>query len=138
MSEWRLKIGRAIVDVPEVLNVPEFLAVWQDWTAHRREIRKPLTPMAARKQLSNCAKMGVARAVEAIEYSIGNSWQGIFEDRSNGLNRKVINAGTQRSEGHRAQVAALVARAAAPGGDAVKLGSSRAQPEDRDKDGIPI
>jgi hypothetical protein len=69
----------AAVEIPAELNTPEFRVAWADWLQHRREIRKPATATAQQKQLAALAKMGPARAVAAINHSIGNGWTGIFE-----------------------------------------------------------
>lgn len=58
---------------------PEFLQAWTDWKTHRAEIRKPLTPTAANLQLRKLNKMTEAEAIAAIEHSINNGWQGIFD-----------------------------------------------------------
>lgn len=68
---------------PASLDTPEFKAAWGEWREHRKQIRKPLTPMSARKGLAQCEAMGAARAIAAINRSIANGWRGIFED-SNG------------------------------------------------------
>ena len=36
---------------PPELNKPDFLRAWNEWTQHRIEIKKKLTPSTARKQL---------------------------------------------------------------------------------------
>jgi hypothetical protein len=67
-----------------VLDCDSFREAWQRWTAHRREIRKTLTPSTTAAQLKKLAGWGVARAVAAIDRSIEAGWQGIFEDKANG------------------------------------------------------
>jgi hypothetical protein len=56
-----------------------FRDAWNDWVQHRKEKHKPITPLSAKKSLAQLAKMGEARAIAAINYSIANGWQGIFE-----------------------------------------------------------
>ncbi len=67
--------------IPLLLNTPEFVSAWADWRRHRREKKKPLAPgsLAESKQLKELEKMGVERAVQAIQHSIANDYQGIFE-----------------------------------------------------------
>jgi hypothetical protein len=66
-------------DMPAVLSLsPEFVAAWDRWTAHRRELRKPLTPTATRQQFAELERMGPEDAVAAIDQSIRNGWTGIF------------------------------------------------------------
>ncbi len=68
--------------LPSNLETPEFQAAWADWLQHRREIKRPLTPTAAKGQLLKLADMGPERAIAALKHSIANGWQGIFEPQS--------------------------------------------------------
>jgi hypothetical protein len=58
---------------------PAFREAWTAWVRHRKEIRKPLTPTASERQLKKLADMGEARAIAALDHSMANGWQGIFE-----------------------------------------------------------
>jgi hypothetical protein len=69
---------------PDGLDTPEFRAAWREFETHRREKKCSLTATAARRQLNRLSKMGVKRALAAIDYSISNGWAGIFEPKSNG------------------------------------------------------
>lgn len=71
----------AEVDFPEALGTPAFKSAWEAWTADRRERRKPLTARAAELALRKLAEWGPDRAVAAIEASIANGWQGLFEPK---------------------------------------------------------
>lgn len=79
-TRTRAKADAAPV-MPEALDTAEFRAAWEAWTADRRERRKPLTERGADMQLRKLAEWGSARAVAAIEHSIANGYQGIFEAR---------------------------------------------------------
>jgi hypothetical protein len=59
---------------------PQFQAAWEEWQQHRKEKKKPLTPTAREKQIKKLNEMGEARAIAAIEYSIRQGWQGIYEE----------------------------------------------------------
>ena len=88
-----------VVMIPEVLNVPEFREAWGEWIQHRAELRKPATPTAQRLALRGLAQMGAARAVAAISRSVGNGWEGIFEQNgasSNGKQREMPRGPGQR------------------------------------------
>lgn len=61
----------------------KFEALWLEWIAHRRELKKPATPRAQAMQMTRLRKMGNNRAIAAIEHSIANGWQGIFEPGDN-------------------------------------------------------
>jgi len=71
-----------------IYSIPDFLKKpWAEWEQHRQEKKKPLTPLAKKKQLAALVEMGEARAVAAINHSIANGYQGIFEPRPEGRNR---------------------------------------------------
>jgi len=65
--------------LPPSVDTDEFRAAWNDWQAHRREIKKALTPTQAEKQLAQFAEWGVRRSVAAIKHTITMGWQGIRE-----------------------------------------------------------
>jgi hypothetical protein len=69
--------------MPGTLNNPAFRAAWADWEQHRRELKKKLTPLAAKRLLSKLESWGEARAIAAIAYSIERGWTGIFEPKAN-------------------------------------------------------
>ena len=78
------KLPRTTIELPKALQTPAFEAAWNDWQAHRTELRKRLTPSTKRKQLAKLAQMGVTRAIAAIEHSIEAGYTGIFEPKQNG------------------------------------------------------
>lgn len=59
-------------------------AAWKDFTAHRSEIRRPLTPTAASRIAKKLAAVPEAVAVAAIDKSITRGWQDVFPDSGNG------------------------------------------------------
>jgi hypothetical protein len=65
--------------LPPELDTDHFRACWQNWTKHRREIRKTLTPSTIAKQLTTLAAWGPERAIRSIEQSILNGWIGLFD-----------------------------------------------------------
>ena len=65
--------------IPDALDFPEFIQAWGDWIRHRIEIRHPLKPTQAEKQLKHFAQWGVVRSIAAIEHTITMGWQGIRE-----------------------------------------------------------
>jgi uncharacterized protein YdaU (DUF1376 family) len=71
---------------------PEFVSAWGLWSAHLKSKRKPSTPQATRMQLKKLEGMGLARAVEAINYSIEKNWQGIYEEKNQPGGAAVIGA----------------------------------------------
>lgn len=68
--------------VPKSLeNSVEFLMAHGRWLQHLREKKKTPTPSTTKSQLKAMEAMGPERAIKAIDYSIANGWQGIFEPR---------------------------------------------------------
>lgn len=66
-------------DPPLPFSSKAFAAAWADWEQHRKEKKQPLTPLAVRNQFKKLARIGEARAIAAIEHSIANGYQGIYE-----------------------------------------------------------
>lgn len=64
---------------PEALNTERFKAAWETWVTHRKEIKHALKPTTIAAQLKKLAGWGEEKAIKAIETSIENGWQGIFE-----------------------------------------------------------
>ena len=71
----------------------EFKTAWENWTTHRREIKKRLTPTQTTAQLKSMAKMGEARAIAAIYHTIEKGWQGLREPEERTIGAKVGNRG---------------------------------------------
>jgi hypothetical protein len=71
-----------VFEIPETLNNERFLVAWGDYVTHRREIKKPLTSLAAKKQLKQLEEWGQDRAVVAINHSIAKGWQSIYEPKN--------------------------------------------------------
>ncbi len=62
-------------------NVPEWLTEhWAMWCEHRRELKKPITKSQSEALIKKLCDMGPQRAVNAIIYSTGNGYQGLFEE----------------------------------------------------------
>jgi hypothetical protein len=66
-------------EFPEELDTPEFRATWAEWIQHRTEIKKPMKPLSAKKLLKSLAEGGERKAIESINQSIQNGWQGVFD-----------------------------------------------------------
>lgn len=65
---------------PPELDDPQFHAAWADWTAYRRERRlSTLKPRSVQAQFKELAKIGTVRSCEAIQHSIRQNYQGIYE-----------------------------------------------------------
>jgi hypothetical protein len=67
------------VPVPPSLNTPEFRTAWAAWAEYRRQAKKPLTEIGAKRLLAKFATWGPAASAAAIDESIANGWQGVFD-----------------------------------------------------------
>lgn len=97
------------VTIPDGLNTPEARQALEDWQQHRKELRKKLTPSAERALLRKWSKIGPARFIAAVEHSIENGWQGLFEPKTNGEVRERQPTGDDAAavmEKHTAEVLA--------------------------------
>lgn len=65
--------------LPSELADTQLADLWQAFGRHRAELCKPLTPQAAVLTIRKLEKWGVARSITALEHSIANGWQGVFE-----------------------------------------------------------
>lgn len=70
--------GAASAEVPPVLAaLPSFAEEWAAFAEHRRQLRVPLSPIAARKALNLLAQYP-DDAVGMLRASVINGWRGIF------------------------------------------------------------
>lgn len=71
-----------------------FKQAWSDWLEHLKQKRKNPTELAKSRQLKKLAAMSELEAVEAIDHSITNNWQGIFPPaRKQGINPEINKKG---------------------------------------------
>lgn len=66
---------------PLAFDSDSFSAAWTMFTAHRTAIKKPMTEEAIRLAQKKLATMGEISAILALETSVANGWQGIFEPK---------------------------------------------------------
>lgn len=66
----------------------EFIEMWEMWIQFRADIKKPYkSDLSIQAQFKKLSKYPESVAIEMIEQSIANGWQGIFEVRQNGNNK---------------------------------------------------
>ena len=70
-----------------------FKEAWNNWQQHRREKKKPNTPLSVKMQLKEMAEWGEERSIAAITHSIKKGWAGIFEATGQTSNGKAVNTG---------------------------------------------
>lgn len=83
----KAKFDPLLIDLPEPLQTDQFRTAWGQWVAHRKEIKKPITPTMAETQLKQFAQWGQARASTAILHTIAKGWQGIREPEQQATNQ---------------------------------------------------
>jgi len=64
---------------------------WEDFLAHRKDIRKPLTPLAAKKVVTLLSRHTPEQQREMVDTTIRNRWTGVFPPKGN-------NRGAKRRE----------------------------------------
>jgi len=74
------------VQIPESLDTTEFAEAWSEWLAYRRERKATCSPRTLTKQLAMLADLGPPTAIQAIQASITNGWQGIFPPKHGNAN----------------------------------------------------
>lgn len=75
-------IMESTIIIPENLDTVEFFEKWVEWCEYRKKTRKKkVSNIAAIRQLKKLSGWGVERAIAAIENSIENDYQGIFEPK---------------------------------------------------------
>jgi|GEM_PF-3522818 len=101
------------IPVPIELDTPEARQALSDWREHRRQKRKPLTTIQETKLLAEWAAKSSGRFVAAVNHSIANGWQGLFEPNSpNNGSRPTPNSADPRGNlgvlaRHRERMAAM-------------------------------
>ena len=76
----KAKKNGVVVEIPEELNTPDFLKLWQEWQEHLKEKKTKTTTSAFNKQLVKLASFGLKKALHTLSYCIEKNWQGIYED----------------------------------------------------------
>lgn len=111
------KEGAVLGEFPQSLQTSNFEAAWFKWEQFRVELKHRLTPSTAEAQLKFLSTFGAAKAVEIIETSIRNGWQGLFEPKQSYGNK--TNQPNPRNIG--------IAKCGMSYGDAARLIAKRQQ-----------
>jgi hypothetical protein len=65
--------------IPETLDVPKFRSAWAEYMAYRKRKKlRSLLPVSIAKQFAEMAEWGPDDAVQSINKTIANGWQGLF------------------------------------------------------------
>lgn len=77
------KEDRDTKDIPWTTPLPfeseEFSKAWQSWIDYRKQLKKPLRDATVQAQWKEFAEWGEQKSIIAIQRSILNGWQGLFE-----------------------------------------------------------
>jgi len=78
----------------------KFETAWNEWNQHLKQKRKKPTPLTIKKQLKTLSNLSESQAVECIDKSISNGWQGLFPDdlptSKNSINPAINKKGTSQ------------------------------------------
>lgn len=66
------------VAFPDGYETEDFKAAWNDWSEHRRAMKKPLTPQSEKLQMKQLAEWGYDLALATLKHSTANGWQGLY------------------------------------------------------------
>lgn len=66
-------------EMPAGLNVPEFVAVWQEWVSYRKAKRQTMTRHTIELQWKFLEKIGPVLGIASIRQSMFSGWTGLFE-----------------------------------------------------------
>jgi len=72
---------------------------WSEFEQHRKDIKKPLTPMAAKKNISILEKHKTQQQ-EIIDKTIANQWTGLFALKGNFQDNKTITDDPENDYNH--------------------------------------
>lgn len=73
------------ITIPEELReIKEFREAYKDWYNYRKEIKKPLTPTAVKKQLKQLSEFNKEgyNVIEIIDTAITSHWQGLYKPKT--------------------------------------------------------
>ena len=74
-----------------LLEDEKFLEVWLDWIEYRKEIKHPLTKIAAKRQIKLLSRFSARAATAMVDQSINRGWRGIFQlDKNHELLREEV------------------------------------------------
>lgn len=69
-----------------------FSNAWFRWVDYRKELKKPLKETSIDMQWTQFAGWGEIKSIDSINQSITNGWMGLFEPRTQGVQKKPLTA----------------------------------------------
>jgi hypothetical protein len=115
-KEGKGDVGES-VQIPEILNCPEFHALWSEYIAYRKNRKlSQLTDRGVELKLKELADWGLRGAITSIEQTIANGWQGLFapkQPQGVPVNVQRTHAGRQQTPQERELQEEAIARSQA-------------------------
>ena len=59
-----------------------FRESWDEWNTHRKQIKKPMTELAASKMIKKLVELGMEQSIHEIGRAIEHQWQGIYPEQT--------------------------------------------------------
>ena len=84
----RVKFDPCLLTLPHTSS--RFASTWADWVEHRRQIRKPLTEVAAKRLLAQLARFTESAAIDKMDRAMAAGWQGCIFPQDLEELRKVV------------------------------------------------
>ena len=76
----------------------QFVEAWDCWVRYKSERRQKLTDSTIKGTFKKMAAWGEGQSIDAIESSISNGWQGLFEPTVNGAKKPKFNGTIENLE----------------------------------------
>ncbi len=97
-KEIKKTLKKTIENFPlpnQLKEINGFAEIWNDWIQYRKEIKKPLTPTAIKRQFSQLIEFKEKgyNVLGIVDTSIQRRWQGFFEPKENNF--------SYRNNGHK-------------------------------------
>jgi hypothetical protein len=104
------------LEIPEAMNTPAFREAWSDWLTYRKQRRlSRYTEVGLRHVFKQLLEWGPERAAAAIRYSIGKTWQGIFEAKAGERDARTAGAPSETTAQEEIEKAFRERRCPGPG-----------------------
>lgn len=100
---------QAIV-LPQSLSSERFAKALSEWLYHKTERRESYQPRGLKGLVSKLEKLGQERAIAAIEFSIAQNYQGIYEERKQSYGSGARSVAQQAGDLLRAELEAEALR----------------------------
>ncbi len=95
-QEQKKRRKPAAPTLPAELDTPEFKAAWQHFEQHRKEKRRPITPLSSEQIFKDCVVWGVEKSIRALLLSIKCGWQGVFDPDNRGYSNGASQPGPRK------------------------------------------